>query len=47
MNDPKHPAADTTNDLNKQPSVQPNKTKTQQTTPTVNPEVEFVNRTLP
>ena len=48
MDNLKNPSVnDAKNDLHRQPSAQSSETKTKQTTPTLNPDVEFVNRTLP
>jgi len=48
MDDSKKPSVTgAKDDLSNKPSIQSSETKTKQTTPTLNPDIEFVNRTLP
>jgi len=48
MDDPKKPSVtNAKDDLSNQSSTKSSETKTKQTTPTLNPDIEFVNRTLP
>ena len=46
-NQKKPSVTDAKDDLSNQSAIQSSETKKKQTTPTLNPDIEFVNRTLP